>query len=122
MIEGIHHFSMKCTKEEKDEVIRFYCGILGMKTAMQWENGFMLDSGNGLIEVFISPEGSRATGAIRHIALETQSADECARAAQEAGYTVFLEPREIERPVRARIAFCFGPLGEQIEFFQPLEG
>lgn len=40
----------------------------------------------------------------------------------KAGYEVFIEPKNIEiasMPVfPARIAFCRGPLGEEIEFFQ----
>lgn len=48
--------------------------------------------------------------------------DRCAAAVREAGYEVFIEPKDIvipsKKPLSARIAFCFGPLGEQIEFFQ----
>ena len=39
-----------------------------------------------------------------------------------AGYEVFAGPKELVIPsdpeCRARITFCFGPRGEQIEFFQ----
>ncbi len=122
VINGIHHFSMKCSSpEEAAEVVRFYCDILGMTIAKKWEQGFMLDSGNGCIEVFTNANGIKSLGAIRHIAFETESADDCVRAVREAGYTVFLEPKDISVPFRARIAFCFGPLGEQIEFFQLLQ-
>ena len=41
-----------------------------------------------------------------------------------AGYEVFIEPNNIviksEPEFHARMAFCFGPLGEEIEFFQEL--
>ena len=41
---------------------------------------------------------------------------------QAAGYEVFLGPKELlipsEPPLSARIAFCRGPLGEEIEFFR----
>ena len=44
------------------------------------------------------------------------------RVVREAGYEVFIEPRDIviasEPPFPARIAFCRGPLQEEIEFFQ----
>ena len=43
---------------------------------------------------------------------------------QNAGYEVFIEPNNIviksEPEFHARMAFCFGPLGEEIELFQEL--
>ena len=49
-----------------------------------------------------------------------QAEDACARV-RAAGYEVFIEPNDIvirsEPEFRARMAFCFGPLGEEIEFF-----
>ena len=40
---------------------------------------------------------------------------------EKAGYEVFVKPKDIyipaENPLVARIAFCYGPLGEQIELF-----
>ena len=40
---------------------------------------------------------------------------------EKAGYEVFVKPKNIyipaENPLVARIAFCYGPLGEQIELF-----
>ena len=39
-----------------------------------------------------------------------------------AGYEVFIEPNDIVIPsvpeFHARMAFCYGPLGEEIEFFR----
>ena len=39
-----------------------------------------------------------------------------------AGYEVFIEPNDImirsDPPFPARMAFCYGPLGEELEFFQ----
>jgi len=41
---------------------------------------------------------------------------------KSAGYEVFKEPQNIVIPSTpeypARMAFCYGPLGEEIEFFQ----
>ena len=52
----------------------------------------------------------------------TDDVDACVEAVKKAGYEVFIEPKNIEiasMPVfPARIAFCRGPLGEEIEFFQ----
>lgn len=48
--------------------------------------------------------------------------DACVEAVKAAGYEVFIEPKDIEiasTPVfPARIAFCKGPLGEEIELFE----
>ena len=48
--------------------------------------------------------------------------DECIRRVRQAGYPVFVEPKDIVIQTTpgfpARIAFCKGPLGEDIEFFQ----
>ena len=48
--------------------------------------------------------------------------DECVEKIKKAGYEVFVEPKDIEIQSNptfpARIAFCHGPLGEEIELFQ----
>ena len=52
----------------------------------------------------------------------TDDVDACVEAVKAAGYEVFIEPKDIEiasTPVfPARIAFCKGPLGEEIELFE----
>ena len=57
---------------------------------------------------------------IRYI-LVTEDVDACVTAVRKAGYEVFVEPKDIEiqsdPKFPARIAFCRGPLGEEIEFF-----
>ena len=59
---------------------------------------------------------------IHHFALRTTNTDACVTAVRQAGYPITVEPKEIviasEPPFPARIAFCQGPLGEVIEFFQ----
>lgn len=119
-INGIHHCSMKCTPAELAGVRRFYCDALGLPVVREWPQGIMLDTGRGLLEVFTNGPGRRETGAIRHIAFEVDDAAACAETAREAGFDVFLGPKEIVEPCHALIAFCYGPLGEQAEFFQPL--
>lgn len=119
---------MKCSKgAQYAEVVRFYHEILGLKIARVWgeENapdGIMFDTGCGLIEIFTNKTEEAGLGIIRHLALETSDADECAAAVRNAGYEVFVEPRDItipsDPPYNARMAFCYGPLGEQIELFQ----
>ena len=132
MIKGLHHISMKCqTAEEFGRAKDFYLNVLGLSVKREWAEGIMIrpvrkpygflsglqvfqakalqnldnsklllrklkfpnssiDTGNGLIEIFNNGEGSLAKGAIRHFAL-------------------------LAYP--ARMAFCTGPLGEEIELF-----
>ena len=122
MIKGIHHISMKCgTPEELCKVKEFYISLLGLKICREWPDGIMIDTGNGYIEVFTNKEGVRQVGAIRHLALLTDNVDEVVEKVREAGYEVIVEPNDKvidsvpEYPIR--MAFCFGPLGEQVEFF-----
>ncbi len=122
MIKGIHHISMKCnTEEEINRVKEFYISVLGMKIIREWSDGFMIDTGSGYIEVFTNADGEHRLGAIRHFALLTDDVDSIADKVKAAGYEVFVEPvdkvidSDPEYPIR--MAFCFGPLGEQIEFF-----
>ena len=123
MIKGIHHISMKCgTKEDLEKAKSFYLDLLGFSLVREWPAGIMIDSGNGLIEIFCNGAGVRETGAIRHVAFSADDVDGVVEKVRAAGYEVFKEPNDIEIPsepvFRARMAFCFGPLGEQIEFFQ----
>lgn len=122
-ISGIHHISMKCvTGEDYRRVVDFYQGVLGLPIVRQWDNGIMLGAGTGLIEIFLDGACPMEKGVIRHFALATPDVDACAEAISKAGYPVFLGPKEIcipsDPPFPARIAFCTGPLGEEIEFFQ----
>ena len=123
MITGIHHISMKCgTKEELKRVKEFYLDVLGLSISREWPSGIMLETGNGMIEIFTNGEGTPVKGAIRHVALLTDDVDETVRRIKEAGYEVFIEPNDVvipsvpEYPIR--MAFCKGPLGEEIELFK----
>ena len=113
---------MKCGNEEDLARVReFYVDLLGLKICREWPEGIMIDTGNGFIEIFTNAEGIKQLGAIRHIALATDDVDELAGKVKEAGYEVFIEPNDrvinSDPPLPIRMAFCFGPLGEQIEFF-----
>ena len=123
MITGIHHISLKCgTKEEFDRARDFYLNVLGFSVVREWPEGIMIDSGCGLLEIFSNGTGIKAKGAIRHVAFSTDDVDGIIAKVRAAGYEVFIEPNELviqSRPAfRARMAFCYGPLGEEIEFFQ----
>ena len=124
MITSLHHVSMKCTtQEEFQRAEAFYVGTLGLKLFRRWSDGMLLDTGNGLIEIFLGPDAQHQKGILRHIALQTDDVDACARAVTQAGCPVFLSPQDktfpSHPPYSMRIAFCKGPLGEEIEFFQP---
>ena len=122
MIKGIHHISMKCgTAQELAKVREFYIELLGMKIIREWAEGMMIDTGNGLLEIFTNAEGTHCLGAIRHLALLTDDVDEIAAKVKAAGYDLFIEPNDkvipSDPPYPIRMAFCYGPLGEQIEFY-----
>ena len=127
LVKGIHHVSLKCCGAEAfAETVRFYRDVLGLEVAKRWGEGesagAMLDTGSGLIELFANGTERLPQGAIRHLAFATDDVDACAAAVKRAGYPVFVEPKNIvlesEPPYPARIAFCTGPVGEQIELFQ----
>lgn len=123
MITGIHHISMKCeNREEFDQAEDFYRNVLGFSIVRRWPDGVMIDSGSGLLEIFSNGDGIRTKGAIRHVAFSTDDVDGIIAKVKAAGYKVFIEPNDIvirsEPELHARMAFCYGPLGEEIEFFQ----
>ena len=122
LIKGLHHISMKCnTEEELNRVKDFYISILGLEIIREWPDGIMIDTGNGYIEIFTNADGEHRLGSIRHFALLTDDVDTIAEKVKAAGYEVFVEPvdkvidSDPKYPIR--MAFCFGPLGEQVEFF-----
>lgn len=123
MIKGIHHISMKCGNPgDLEKVKEFYIKLLGLKVCREWDGGLMLDSGNGFIEIFTNAEGEHRLGAIRHVALLTDDVDGLAERVKQAGFDVVVEPVDkvigSEPPYPIRMAFCIGPLGEQVEFFK----
>ncbi len=123
MISGLHHISLKCgTAEEFEKAKSFYIDVLGFTKIRDWPEGIMIDFGNGMLEIFSNGPGIKTKGALRHIAFATDDVDEIVDKVKKAGYEVFIEPNDIviksDPEYPARMAFCFGPLGEEIEFFQ----
>ena len=125
-ITGIHHLALKCQGvDEFEKTVHFYRDILGLAVARSWgegENaGIMLDTGAGLLEIFANATDKLGIGSIRHMALAAEDVDACVDAVRAAGYTITMEPTDIciasEPPYPARIAFCIGPVGEELEFF-----
>lgn len=130
IIKGIHHVSMKCCKgEQYNKVLDFYQNVLGLKVLRTWgvsePDGVMFDTGNGVIEIFTNADDKAQLGIIRHFAFAVDDVDSCIQRIKEAGYEAFVEPKDIvissDPPLNARIAFCFGPLSELIEFFQEIK-
>ena len=126
LICGIHHVALKCDgTAEFEKTLNFYQNTLGLELVRSWGEGegagAMLSTGNGLLEIFASGE-KLPQGAIRHFALRTQRVDDCVQAVRNAGYPITGEPKDIviasNPPFPARSAFCTGPVGEEIEFFQ----
>lgn len=125
-ITGIHHLALKCQGvDEFEKTVHFYRDILGLPIARSWgegeSSGIMLDTGAGLLEIFANAPDKLGSGAVRHFALAADDVDACIDAVRTAGYEVTMEPTDIcigsVPPYPARIAFCIGPVGEEIEFF-----
>ena len=122
-IKGIHHVALKCSSSEQyEKTIRFYNEILGLPIARTWERGTMIDTGCGIVEIFNNGEGDLPQGTIRHFAFSVSDTDACVEKITAAGYEVFEGPKDIripsDPPFPARVAFCIGPVGEEIEFFE----
>ncbi len=122
-VRGVHHISLKCgTKEEFEKAKNFYIDLLGFREVRSWPEGIMIDFGNGMLEIFSNGPGIKTKGALRHIAFATDDVDGVTEKVKSAGYEVFIEPKDIVIPsdpaYPARMAFCYGPLREEIEFFQ----
>ncbi|MDD7408444.1 MAG: VOC family protein [Anaerovoracaceae bacterium] len=127
LIKGMHHTALRCAgEEEMNRAISFYCDILGLTLVRRWgsgkDAGCMITTGDRLIEMFADAEPGRTYGIVDHLALDTDDVDGCIEAVRSHGFKVTDEPHDIvipsEPPFPARIAFCEGAAGENIEFFQ----
>ena len=120
-INGIHHISMKCSEKEIEEVINFYKDVLELELCNKWDSGIMFDTGGGIIEIFHNGELLNK-GTIRHFALSVNNTKALTETIRNAGYDVFVEPKEIcLSHMKAIISFVRGPLGEEIELFQEIK-
>ena len=128
LTKGVHHIAIKCAgREHFDKTVHFYHTLLGMPVVREWNSAdgmpcVMLDSGAGIMEIFSNVEDILGAGALRHLAFSVDSVDECISVVRKAGYQVTMEPTDIsfptDIPYHARIGFCIGPVGEEIEFFE----
>ena len=124
LIKGIHHIALKAKGiEQFEKLVAFYRDILGMPVIRTWGEGegigMMLDTGSGIMELFANAPDERDSGAIRHFALATDDVDACIECVRAKGYKITMEPNDINigGSFPARIAFCIGPVGEEVEFF-----
>ncbi len=126
-IKGIHHIALKCNGlQEFSKTVKFYKDILGLKLVRAWGSGkdmaMMLDTGAGVMEIFANAEDKPNVGAIRHFAFNVDDTAETVEKVRKAGYKITMEPTNIvipsNPPYPAKIAFCIGPVGEEIEFFE----
>jgi catechol 2,3-dioxygenase-like lactoylglutathione lyase family enzyme len=122
---GFHHVAMRVA--DFDASWAFYVDALGFAPRATWGQGdgraAMLDTGDGnYLEIFAGGDDDHSEGAVIHFALRTDDTDLAIEAARAAGAEVTIEPKDVSipssPPVDARIAFCKGPDGEVIEFFQ----
>lgn len=126
-VTGIHHVAIKaCGIDDYNKTIDFYHNILGLPIVRTWESdgmpAAMADTGAGMMEIFASGDSYPGQGALRHIAFEVDDVDAYTEAARKAGYEITMEPNDIVigADYPARIAFCIGPVGEEVEFFKVL--
>lgn len=122
MIKGIHHISMKCQNEEEYQKVRsFYTETLQLPVIKECDVCILLDTGAGLVEIFRDGAESLKKGVIRHVAFTVDDVQSCVNVVEAAGYEVFIAPKTVQiggdPAFPAAIAFCRGPLGEEIEFF-----
>ncbi len=124
LIKGVHHIAIKAKGlEQFEELVHFYRDILGMPIVYSWgegmDAGMMLDTGAGYLELFPNAPDQPEQGPLRHLALATDDVDACIEAVRKAGYQVTIEPKDfvVGGVLPARLAFCIGPVGEEVEFF-----
>ena len=125
-LSGFHHVALRA--RDFDASVLFYTRGLGLAKRLAWGEGdgraVMLDAGNGnCLEVFAGgAAGLKPEGALLHLAFKTSDCDGALAAARAAGAVVTQDPTTVtipsSPPASVRIAFCKGPDGEVIEFFQ----
>ncbi len=126
LIRGVHHIALKCQgMNEFEKTVHFYHDLLEMPIVRSWGEGehlgIMLDAGGSLMEIFSDAPDTLPQGAVRHFALATDDVDAAVAKISAEGYEITAQPNDItiasNPPFPARIAFCIGPVGEEIEFF-----
>ena len=114
---------MKCQNDaDYGNAKRFYIDILKLSVIKECENCILMDTANGIVEIFRNASETLPQGVIRHFAFAVNNIEEITKSVEKAGYEVFIKPKKInicnDPDFPATIAFCKGPLGEDVEFFQ----
>ena len=121
---------MALRARDYDKSVRFYTEALGFVKKIEWgdigKRAIMLDTGDGnYLEIFEHPNKPIPTeeALLIHFALRTTNTDAAIERARSAGAVVTIEPKDVviqsrPSPCPVRLAFCKGPDGEVIEFFQ----
>lgn len=128
IVKALHHVKLKCTKETFEDVLHFYVDVLGLKILGKHPDCAILDTGSGIVEVFNDAEELLPQGYFVHIAFATDDVRSAIKTVEDAGYKIKEYPVDVmfdlggPGPSPARIAFCWGPVGEEIEFFEVREG
>lgn len=123
---GFHHLALRA--RDFDRSLTFYKEGLGLIPGAAWGEGdgraIMLHAGNeNCLELFAggTPD-EKPEGAYLHLAFRTDDCDAALARAVDAGAVVTMAPKSLDipsdPPMPVRIAFCTGPDGEIIEFFQ----
>lgn len=123
-ITGAHHIAIKPTAAQYENVVDFYTRVLGLAVKRTWGDPQrpcqMVSCGDNTCLEILPGEGEAPRGgALDHLAFATDHVDELIQRVRQEGYAIAVEPMDIqlgELPVR--VAFCWGPMGEYIEFFQ----
>ena len=83
----------------------------------------MINTGNdNYLEIFEGREEEIEEGAYLHLAFSTEDCEKAFEKAKAAGAEITQEPNEVDIPsdpvLSVKIAFCKGPDGEILEFFE----
>lgn len=125
---GMHHVTVQAGDWEAS--LRLYRDVLGMELVAEFGTPerklVLLDMGDGShIELAAPTGGTPATGSpaandpLTHLAIATTDARAATEHVRQAGYTVTMEPRDVNLGgLLATVAFFEGPSGERIEFFE----
>lgn len=122
---GVHHLALSSAKF--DESVKFYTEGLGFKCVAAWGEGVgravMLDIGNGThMEIFANgTEAAQQNARFPHYAFSVVDTDAAYFTAISAGAKQKMVPTDVDIPsnpvLPVRIAFVYGPDGEELEFF-----
>lgn len=81
----------------------------------------MLDSGNGIIEIFANGKTQEKEGVLCHFAFACDDVPAMVEKVKKAGFPIKTDVTDMVLPTvppcPIQVAFCLGAAGEEIEFF-----